>query len=273
MDEINLFLKPDEDLELGPGDIDVGQPSSNELDIFDAETRRCSISCRASTIQPAERYINDSPSVLIILVFTLHPEKNCRFSYARISCGFKAPMKDDGSPATNIPRISFMAPLQTYGGHSQVDKSWTFGLEAPVQVPGGFFSIIPSLDRSVTRKVDHFMVINGSRRGNPPTRCVWTMEENSDNKSGLPLNFCTAVVLRAKETVELDLNITSKVVWQWFPRTMKSASEHPSRIVLTNPVGRQLPVKEDLDELNMETWFTGGLDGGVQKWSFEMPYT
>lgn len=265
MDDISLTFKPEEeDVELGDGDDeDVEPPGPNEIDLFDTETRRCSITCRAITVQPAKQYINDAPAALIVLVFTLHPERNCRFSFARISCEFK-------SEQVEKPRVSMIAPQETYGGHSEEDKSWTFGLETPLQIPGGIFSITPNLDRSVSRKVHHYLVIRGSRRGTPPSTCVWTMEENADSKAGLPMSFATAIVLKASEAVDLQLNIKSTVFWKWFPRTMATTMAAPAKIKLSAPVGRQFPLKEDLDELKIPSWFTGGLDGSVHKWPFEI---
>lgn len=267
MDEIHLTLSPEEGIQLGPGD--PGVPSRNELDIFETETRRCSITCRATTIQPAARFKHDSPATLLILVFTLHPESNCRFTSLRISCAFKNLV---GNDQTAKSRALLIAPIESHGGHSEVDKSWTFGLSAPISVPGGVFSITPSVDHTVARKVDHYLVIKGSRRGTPPTSCIWTMNENDGSKTGLPLSFTTAIILQTNDTVGLELKLKSTVVWRGFPRTLTAGTELV-KITLSTPMGRQFPVKQDLDELKLESWFTGGLEGSVHKWPFDVVHT
>ncbi|KAF2816593.1 uncharacterized protein BDZ99DRAFT_139752 [Mytilinidion resinicola] len=238
--------------------------------LFEIEVSSCYISCEITTIQPAHKYGNRSPACLVILQFTFHPALSHRFRNARLSCSFTPPrtskVKKDGTPV-----VAFHAPRTAYGGYSKGESHWTFGLSAPLQAPGGYFSITPSAEKSHDRIVDHYMRIEGSARGTPRSKCIWTMAENEDSKAGLPLDFQVAVVLQANSPFVLEVDISAEIAKWWKSKNVEGVAVEPRVIDPNVPRGKQFSFDADLEELKLGSWFSGAVEGGSVAWEATIP--
>jgi len=238
--------------------------------LFEIEVSSCYISCEITTIQPAKRYGSKEPACLVVLQVTFHPALSHRFKNARLSCSFK-PTKSSKGKKEDIPVVAFHAPRTAYGGYSKAESHWTYGLSAPLQAPGGYFSITPTAEKSHDRIVDHYMRIEGSARGTPKSKCIWTMAENEDSKAGLPLDFQVAVILHASKPFELQVDIESEIAKWWKSKAVKGTAVDPRVIDPTVPKGKQYSVGEDLEELKLASWFSGAVDNAVMSWNSAIP--
>jgi len=247
----------------------IRTPTNRDWDdpLFEIEVSSCYISCEITTIQPAKTYGTKGPACLVILRFTFHPALSHRFKNARLSCNF-APAK---ITSESSPTITFHAPRTAYGGYSRGESHWTFGLSAPLQAPGGYFAITPSAEKSHDRIIDHYMRIEGSARGTPRSKCIWTMAENEDSKAGLPLDFQVAVVLQATSPFVLEVDISAEIAKWWKSKSVQGVAVEPRVVDPSVPRGKQFSFDEDLEDLKLGSWFSGALDGGSVAWDATIP--
>ncbi|OCK76817.1 hypothetical protein K432DRAFT_385156 [Lepidopterella palustris CBS 459.81] len=239
--------------------------------LFEIEVSSCYISCEITTIQPAPRYGTKEPACLLVLQFTFHPALSHRFKNARLSCTFK-PIDPEASK-DDAPVVAYHAPRTAYGGYSKTESHWTYGLSAPLQAPGGYFSITPSAERSRDRIVDHYMRIEGSARGTPRSKCVWTMGENEESKAGLPLDFQVAVVLQATRPFRLEVDIAAEIARWWKSKSVEGMAVDPRIVDPMVPRGKQFAVGEDLEDLGLGKWWSGQVDGAIMEWDAAIPRT
>lgn len=238
--------------------------------LFEIEVSSCYISCEVTTIQPAKRYGSREPVCLAVLQFTFHPALSHRFKNARLSCNFK-PARSSKGGKEDVPVVAFHAPRTAYGGYSKAESHWTYGISAPLQAPGGYFSITPTVEKSRDRIVDHYMRIEGSARGTPKSKCIWTMAENEDSKAGLPLDFQVAIVLHASKPFELKVDIKSEIAKWWKSKAVESTAVDLRVIDPTVPRGKQYSVGENLEDLKLASWFSGAVDNAVMSWDSAIP--
>ncbi|OCK91110.1 uncharacterized protein K441DRAFT_698645 [Cenococcum geophilum 1.58] len=201
-------------------------------------------------IQPAKRYGSREPVCLAVLQFTFHPALSRRFKNARLSCSFK-PARSSRGGKEDVPVVAFHAPRTAYGGYSKVESHWTYGISALLQAPGGYFSITPTAEKSRDRIVDCYMRIEGSARGTPKSKCIWTMAENEDSKAGLPLDFQVAIILHTSKPFELKVDIESEIAKWWKSKAVESTAGDPRVIDPTVPRGKQYSVGENLEDLKL----------------------
>lgn len=238
--------------------------------IFEIEVSSCYISCEITTIQPAKCYGSKEPACLVVLQFTFHPALSHRFKNARLSCSFNSTESSKGGKE-DIPIVISHAPRTAYGGYSKAESHWTYGISAPLQAPGGYFSITPTVEKARDRIVDHYMRIEGSARGTPKSKCIWTMAENEDSKAGLPLDFRVAIILHASKPFELQVDIESEIAKWWKWKSVQGAAVDPRTIDPTVPRGKQYSVGDDLEDLKLASWFSGAVDNAVMAWDLAIP--
>lgn len=238
--------------------------------LFEIEVSSCYISCEITTIQPAKRYGSKEPVCLVVLQFTFHPALNHRFKNARLSCSFR-PARSSRARKEDVPVVASHAPRTAYGGYSKVESHWTYGISAPLQAPGGYFSITPTAEKSRDRIVDHYMRIEGSARGTPKSKCIWTMAENEDSKAGLPLDFQVAIVLHASKPFELKVEIKSEIAKWWKSKAVEGAAVDPRVIDPMVSRGKQYSVGDNLEDLKLASWFSGAVDNAVMSWDSAVP--
>ena len=116
------------------------------------------------------------------------PGLSHRFKNVQLSCSFR-PARSPRARKEDVPVVTSHAPRTAYGGYSKVESYWTYGISAPLQGPGGNFFITATAEKSRGCIVDHYMYIEGSARGTPKSKYIWTMAENNDSKAGLLLDF------------------------------------------------------------------------------------
>jgi len=274
-DGFEIHFQEDQKQELGSWASKPVQPSPRAEDIdtplIDEEIHKSYISCEITTVQPAQSYQSKTPACLLVLRYTFHPAIGRRFECLRISCTFKAQNQTNKSEG---PTVEFHAPETCYGAYTQSTEAWKLSLSAPIKTPGDFFQFTPSLERSSSYPVNHFIKIEGSKRGSPRSQCVWTLEENGSGESGLPLNFQVAIILHPKipsRPMVLDVDITGKIAGGPVSRAVNSVGVPPRLIDPAVPQGIQYPVKEKFEELKLGSYYLGALDASAPNLAVILP--
>lgn len=185
-----LFLELEDDPiknnELGAGNDPLGDTTN--LQAGDEQGSRSYLSLICSTIQ-----IVKPGRVLLVWHANFHPGLGRRFQIASLGCKFLRSVN-----AGEGPSIIGHAPRRAYGGCSRESKNVHWGIELPLSFPAGPASagITPSGSLDTAKDVEHTFTITGTARGVPKkTNCVWTIEENSSSRRGVPSEIQFATIL------------------------------------------------------------------------------
>ncbi|EIW74454.1 hypothetical protein CONPUDRAFT_147776 [Coniophora puteana RWD-64-598 SS2] len=157
------------------------------------------------------------PAALIIMTYTFHASNPSlhRFRRATIDVKFSVihppysgalptPGKEQECPPTSAVEVLGYAPRGLYGEVSFSQMTKERGISAPIQGGPSFLSlsIQPKVSYKEEAKKGSCLVIEGSERGYPPTRVVWSAVENEhypDGLAGIPSWIRTAVIVGIEE--------------------------------------------------------------------------
>lgn len=112
------------------------------------------------------------------------------------------------SSGIELLRVVKFAPHLAYGRISNETLHWNFSLNSTIGVTQPFTAtMMPSTSYSKTEVVNSMLKIQGSTRvhhGTQSGKIVWSLEENKEQKSGLPREFTFAFLVERRH-VDRDL--------------------------------------------------------------------
>jgi hypothetical protein len=186
---LDLPFEPDviAEEELADGD------EINKQLISDETIRQCRL---LTSLRSAEYgIVSSSPGALLVFSFNFHPFET-RFKNARIRLRFES----ESEAVVIALQPDYI--LDTDG--ETIVRSKLSGRFRIGYFP---FEVVAGGESTRTRK--YAMQIDGS--GVDSDAAVWTLQENPDQKQGIPLNLIAAVTLQAKGAISIDLDIRAKV--------------------------------------------------------------
>jgi len=166
---------------------------------------------------------------LMVIAFQFHASDlyNRRFRKAMICVCF-ASSNANKNPSKCLRVLDF-APRLAFGTLSHYKSNATANASLPISlaaVSAAPVTITTSMSRSTERTKGNRLVIEGSERGSPPNRVVWSINENPDHPDGMrgvPSRVQTAIMLRlnpGNEPVEFSASfeVTASIGWTLDPR-------------------------------------------------------
>jgi hypothetical protein len=171
---------------------DEDEEINNRL-ISDETIRQCRL---LISLRSAEYgIVSSSPGVLFFFSFDFHPFE-ARFKNARIRLRFESESE------VVVMALQPDCVLDTEGETIVQSK-----LSGRFRI--GYFPFEIAAMGESTRTRKHAMQINGS--GVDSDAAVWTLQENRDQKQGIPRNLIAAVALQARGEISIDLDIRAKL--------------------------------------------------------------
>lgn len=251
-----------------PDDVAIFEPPSIEGLQAGAEAgRRSYMSLTPTTIQSV-----GPGQILFVWHAYFHPSIGRRFSSVTLTIKFSSPpppppphphppLTTSTTPSTQSPSSSSSSslniiaygPRKAYGGLTTEARKVAWGLALPISTSSApilpaEIGINPSLSAEHSKEVEHAFTITGTPRGSSPlhrTSVVWTVEENSSSRLGIPseIQFATLVVdhhhhQSAPPLLQISCNLTAKTNGSGFglysgPHWLKAKSDkqNESRII------------------------------------------
>lgn len=252
-----------------PDDVAIFEPPSLEGLQAGAEAgRRSYLSLIPTTIQSV-----GPGQILFVWHAYFHPSIGRRFSSVTLTIKFSPPppppphthppLTTPTTPSTQSPSSSLniiaYGPRKAYGGLTTESRKVAWGLALPISTSSApilpaQIGINPSLSVEHSKEVEHAFTITGTPRGSSPlnrTSVVWTLEENSSSKLGIPseIQFATLVVdhhhhhhhhQSAPPLLQVSCNLTAKTNGSGFglysgPHWLKAKSNHQNESMIIDP--------------------------------------
>ncbi len=239
-------------------------PSIEGLQAGAEAGRRSYLSLSPTTIQSV-----GPGQILFVWHAYFHPSIGRRFSSVTLTIKFSTPppppphplpLTTSTTPSTQSPssssslNIIAYGPRKAYGGLTTESRKVAWGLALPISsssapILPAQIGINPSLSAEHSKEVEHAFTITGTPRGSSPlhrTSVVWTMEENSSSKLGIPseIQFATLVVdhhhQSAPPLLQVSCNLTAKTTGSGFglysgPHWLKAKSDHQNESMIIDP--------------------------------------
>ncbi|KAH7919589.1 hypothetical protein BV22DRAFT_1022714 [Leucogyrophana mollusca] len=214
-----------------------GDDSTREL-ITEKEIQDTYFSARFDTVQYGT--CGGRPACLLIITFNFHASnpKLRRFRRASIEVKFSTPsLKPKGKP---LPvEILAYAPQIAYGMLSFSKVTSKMDLSIPVTIGNSLASaaITPSISRTSESLQGQRLVMQGSERGHPPSRIVWSIVENDqhpDGVAGIPSKVRAALIVGLKEVncrFVGEFRVDASVGWTVDPRRWPLSSKRDDPVL------------------------------------------
>jgi hypothetical protein len=180
--------------------------------ITDIIIKKCRFIASLCTIEYGD--VSSFPGALLVFRFVFQPYE-ARFKAAIINLYFE-----------NTATVHALAPETIEGNKSEVvirsklNGQFSIGYP-PVNISAG-------AEREVEHTKTSVMRIQGSGVDTDFVR--WTLEENKEQKSGLPDCFMAAIVVRSQGEIKASLKIHATIARDWAIRKVVCSEEH--RLVL-----------------------------------------
>ena len=208
--------------------------------------------------------------VLLVWHTNFHPATSRRFKHVSITCNFLKALDLGG-----VVSITGHAPRKAYGGCSKESRSVHWGLEMPLSFPAGPISVgfTPSRSLDIVKDVEHAFTITGTARGVPTrTRCVWTIEEDSSTKRGIPSEIQFATILQYEQPFVCEVVVSGRTGGM-FPRWLRTRTPATERQRAIDPqyykgLLKEYDLQGDLQQCTkmLQEW-TGEVEGAVVQFS------
>ena len=208
--------------------------------------------------------------VLFVWHANFHPGVRRRFQIVSIGCKFLKP-----ASAGEVPSVFRHAPRRAYGGCSKESMNVHWGMELPLSFPAGPVSagVTPSGSLDTAKDVEHAFTITGTARGVPKkTNCVWTIEENSSSRRGIPSEIQFAAILDYEGPFICEVNVSGRAggVFSRWLRTRTPVEKRQKAIDPQNYAGllKEYDFEDDprKSEAMLQKW-TGEVEGAVVQFS------
>jgi hypothetical protein len=161
--------------------------------ITDIEIKKCRIIASVCTVEYGT--IDSQPGALLVFRFVFHPFGS-RFKDATLIFSF------DGNTV-----VRALGPESVKGNENEKTIRNKLHGEFSIGYPPINFTIGGERETEETAK--SMMRIQGSGEDTPLVR--WTMQENGQEKSGLPEKFIAAIILQAKGEIDVSIKIHATI--------------------------------------------------------------
>ena len=205
--DIEFLFEPDEFAEQELGDIPPSQRIDKNL-ITDVTIRKCRLVVSVVAVEYGT--VSSTPAALIILRFVFQPFE-ARFDSAILACCF-----DEHAIVTGL------APDFIEGEHSET--AITNKLNGSLSIGHSIAKVNFEVARERERSRKYNMRIQGSGVDTDLVR--WTMEENREQKRGLPGKFTGAIIVKAEGEINARLSVYATISKDWAIRKIVCAQEH-----------------------------------------------
>ena len=260
---LELEDDPIKNNELSAGTDPLGEITN--LQAGDEHGPRPYLSFICSTIQ-----IVKPGRVLVVWHANFHPGLGQRFRNASIGCKFSKSANSE-----KVLSVIGHAPRRAYGGSSKESRNVHWGIELPLSFPAGPLStgVTPSGSLETSKDVEHTFTITGTARGVPKKmNCVWTIEENTSVRRGVPSEMCFAALLEYEEPFTCEVSVSGRT-GGIFSRWLRTCTPAKTRQKVIDPHRYRGLLKEydfeaDLSkcETMLQKW-TGEVEGAVVQFS------
>jgi len=204
--EIEFLFEPDQFGEQELGDIAPSRRIDKNL-ITDVMIKKCRLIVSVVAVEYGA--VSSTPAALFVLRFVFQPF-GARFDSAILTCCFE----EDAT-------VTALAPDFIEGEHSET--TIRNKLNGSLSIGYSVAQVNIGVDRERERSQKHKMRIQGTGVDTDLVR--WTMEENPEQKSGLPEKFTGAIVVKAEGEIKVTLNVYATISKDWAMRKIVCAHE------------------------------------------------
>jgi hypothetical protein len=197
-EDLQLYFEPDpveNTLLAGP---EPGIEINKEV-ISDAAVAQCHFSVRTLLVKYG--FYKDESACLLGFEFVFHPYMT-RFKRAKIDIEF-----DATAAGGNKPKIALLYPHEVRGQVTEETIKRALSGEVTIGYEP-YASITGNISQETEGKKQYYMKLTGSRLGSNGVR--WTLEENPDQKDGIPTRFVGFIVVSSSGPfgAEFDVDAT-----------------------------------------------------------------
>lgn len=172
----------------------------NKEVVSDAAVAQCHFSVRTLLVKYG--LYKDESACLLGFEFVFHPYKT-RFKRAKIDIEF-----DTSDAGGNGPKIVLLYPHEVEGQVTEEAIKKALSGEVTIGYEP-YASITGNISQETESKKHYYMRLIGSRLGSNGVR--WTMEENQDQKDGIPVRFVGFVVISSSGPFEAEFDVDATI--------------------------------------------------------------
>ncbi|KAK4913675.1 hypothetical protein LTR49_018009 [Elasticomyces elasticus] len=228
-EDFQLYFEPDpteNTLLAGP---EPGIEINREV-ISDATVAKCHFSVRTLVVKYG-LYKSES-ACLLGFEFVFHPYMT-RFKRAKIDIEFGAP-----AAGGNKPKTVLLYPHEVKGQVTEETIRRALSGEVTIGCEP-YASITGNISHEREGKKQYYMKLTGSRLGSDGVR--WTLEENQDQKDGIPTRFVGFIVVSSSGPFEANFDVEATIGrYQQSMATAQVMMDYVRRLVLRQQTDKKI---------------------------------